>query len=242
MTAIADDTRQSRLSTLVRDGSRVEHEAAEGSSFMSEMLAGRVERSGYAHYLAVLRPVYEALERVGRELADDPVAGPLVDADLERLGAIDDDLAYWTAGAGLVVDSPVAGRYVERIESTRHDPRRFVAHHYTRYLGDLSGGQAIGRILARTYDLTQPEGVRFYAFDAIPKPKPYKDGYRERLDALPLTEADKQVVLAEVKDTFALNGGLFTELTETVLGVAAPTAARSGQPTSGATADGANHA
>ena len=28
-----------------------------------------------------------------------------------------------------------------------------VAHHYTRYLGDLSGGQAIGRILDRTFEL-----------------------------------------------------------------------------------------
>ncbi len=93
----------------------------------------------------------------------------------------------------------------------------FVAHHYTRYLGDLSGGQAIGRILARTYELDRPEGVRFYDFPAIPKPKPYKDGYRARLDALPLDEDEKAVVLAEVKATFDLNGALFAELTEVLI-------------------------
>lgn len=101
--------------------------------------------------------------------------------------------------------------------ATREDPRLFVAHHYTRSLGDLSGGQAIGRILARTYELEQPQGVEFYDFVAIPKPKPYKDAYRARLDALPLDEAGRHVVLAEVKDVFALNGALFAELTEVLV-------------------------
>lgn len=214
MTTIAPDT---SLSTLVREGSKIEHEDAEGSTFMSELLGGRIDGAGYAHYLAVLRPVYAALEAVGRELADDPVAGAVVDADLERLAALDADLDFWTKGAGLAVDSPASAAYVARIEATRADPKLFVAHHYTRYLGDLSGGQAIGRILARTYELEQPEGVQFYEFTAIPKPKPYKDAYRARLDALPLTADDKAAVLAEVKDVFALNGALFTELSGTAV-------------------------
>lgn len=210
MTALTSDT---SLSVLVREGSRAEHTAAEGSSFMSELLDGRIAPAGYAHSLAVLRPVYAALESVGRELSDDAIAGGFVDPDLERLAAIDADLDHWTAGAGLVVDSPAADAYVARIEATRQDPRLFVAHHYTRYLGDLSGGQAIGRILTRTYELEGADGVRFYDFPAIPKPKPYKDAYRGRLDALPLDAAGHAVVLAEVKDVFGLNGALFEELT-----------------------------
>ena len=211
MTTISPDT---ALSALVREGSKAEHEDAEGSTFMSELLAGRIDGPGYAHYLAVLRPVYAALEGVGRELAGDPVVGGFVDPDLERLAAIDADLDFWTKGEGLTVSSPAADAYVARIEATRADPKLFVAHHYTRYLGDLSGGQAIGRILARTYGLERPEGVRFYDFPAIPKPKPYKDAYRARLDALPLTEEDKALVHAEVKDVFGLNGALFEELSQ----------------------------
>lgn len=211
MTTLSPDT---ALSALVRDGSRAEHQDAEGSTFMSELLGGRVAAAGYAHYLTVLRPVYAALEAVGHELADDPIAGGFVDADLERLAALDADLDFWTKGEGRTVSSPASAAYVARIEATRTDPKLFVAHHYTRYLGDLSGGQAIGRILARTYELEQPEGVRFYDFAAIPKPKPYKDAYRARLDALPLSEDDKAAVLAEVKDVFALNGALFDELSQ----------------------------
>lgn len=92
-----------------------------------------------------------------------------------------------------------------------------MAHHYTRYLGDLSGGQAIGRILARTYELEGLDGIGFYDFPEIAKPKVYKDGYRARLDALPLDEAEHQFVLAEVQRVFGFNGALFAELGERLL-------------------------
>lgn len=41
----------------------------------------------------MLRPVYEALERVGREMAADPLVAAVLDPDLERLAALDADLA-----------------------------------------------------------------------------------------------------------------------------------------------------
>lgn len=43
--------------------------------------------------------------------------------------------------------------------------------------------------------------------------KPYKDGYRSRLDSLPLSEADHARVVAEVRVAFTLNQALFAELT-----------------------------
>jgi heme oxygenase len=55
-------------------------------------------------------------------------------------------------------------------------------------------------------------GVAFYEFDQIQKPKPYKDAYRARLDALPLVDADKHRLLDEVRLAFALNGAVFGEL------------------------------
>lgn len=196
------------LSTLLREGSRAEHTAAEGSSFMSELLAGRVNGAGYAHYLSVLRRVYAALEQVGTDLADDPLASAVLDPALERLAALDADLDHWGR-----VDEPsqAADAYVARIESSRSWGGLFIAHHYTRYLGDLSGGQAIGRLLNREFDL-DGRGVAFYSFAAIAKPKPYKDAYRARLDALPLEASERERVLQEVKAVFGLNGAIFAEL------------------------------
>ncbi|HEY1133088.1 MAG TPA: biliverdin-producing heme oxygenase [Nocardioides sp.] len=199
------------LSTVMREGSQAEHTAVEGSSFMTELLGGRVNEAGYAAYLLRLRQVYAAMEATARALSTEPAVAAVFDPALERLAALDADLAHWAPGA-TVVESAAATAYAERIAATTAWAPLFVAHHYTRYLGDLSGGQAIGRILGRAFELEDGVGVAFYAFDEIPKPKPYKDGYRARLDALALTADEKQRVVAEVKVAFNLNQALFAEL------------------------------
>lgn len=212
MTVLPTET---SLSVQMRDGSQAEHKDAEGSSFMATLLDGGVNEVGYTEYLAMLRPIYAALEAVGAHLADDPIAGAVVDPDLYRLAAIDSDLAFWSGGVDVPVPaSPAVDAYVARIQRTIDDPALYVAHHYTRYLGDLSGGQAIGRILSRAFGLEDGRGVAFYQFDAVPKPKPYKDAYRARLDALPLSDEDRSRVVEEVKAVFGLNGALFAELSE----------------------------
>ena len=208
MTVTAENQATS-LSALLRTGSQAEHTAAEGSSFMSELMAGRINEAGYAHYLGLLRRVYEALEGTAAELTADPVASAVIDPAIERLAAIDADLGHW---GRTVHDSPATDAYVARIRESATWGGLFVAHHYTRYLGDLSGGQAIGRIISREFGL-DGAGVAFYAFDAVPKPKLYKDAYRARLDALPLDDAERDRVLDEVKAVFALNGAVFAEMT-----------------------------
>ncbi|MCW5952944.1 MAG: biliverdin-producing heme oxygenase [Propionibacteriaceae bacterium] len=195
------------LSTQMREGSQAEHTAAETSSFMAALLAGEVNEAGYTAYLARLRPVYQALEST--DWAGHPVAGALIDPALERLAALDEDLSFWAPDGLPAIHSPAAGAYAARIESA--GAPGYVAHHYTRYLGDLSGGQAIGRILDRSFGL-DGQGLAFYRFDAIPKPKPYKDAYRARLDALPLSPAERAEVVTEVRVAFKLNQALFEEL------------------------------
>jgi heme oxygenase len=199
------------LSVAMRDGSRTEHEAAESSRFMEELLGGRINAAGYATYLRRLRPAYEAIETLARELREDPIVAAVYDPALERLSAIDADLEHWAPGEPTQTDSPAALAYAERVRASGSWGGLLVAHHYTRYLGDLSGGQAIGRILDRAFDLGG-KGIAFYDFSDIPKPKPYKDAYRARLDALALSADDVERVVAEVKAAFNLNQALFREL------------------------------
>lgn len=203
------------LSTAMREGSKVEHEAAESSVFMSELLAGRVNEQGYADYLRRLRVVYDAMESTVRACLDDPLVAAVHDSALERLATIDADLAHWAPGTGTAVDSPAASAYADRLRAAAEWGGLLVAHHYTRYLGDLSGGQAIGRILDREFELGGA-GITFYDFAEIPKPKPYKDAYRARLDAFGLPAADVARVVDEVKVAFGLNQALFTELGEQI--------------------------
>lgn len=200
-----------RLSVAMKQGSAAEHDAAEQSPFMSELLAGRIGAPGYSAYLLRLRVVYAALEDAVRARRDDAMVAAVYDPALERLPAIDADLDHWLdQGAAREVDSPAAAAYAERLGALTWGGA-LVAHHYTRYLGDLSGGRGIGKILNRTFDL-RGAGLAFYGFPV--RPKPYKDAYRARLDALCLDAGDIDRIVSEVKYAFGLNQALFDELSD----------------------------
>lgn len=201
------------LSAAMKDGSAAEHDEAETSLFVSELLAGRVNEAGYVAYLSRLRTVYATLENVGRALAEDPLVAQVYDPALERVAALDEDLAFWAPDGAPELESEAAAEYASVIAASAAWGGLFVAHHYTRYLGDLSGGQAIGALLDRNFGLGG-KGVAFYAFPEIGKTKPYKDEYRRHLDALGegLNVDERDRIVAEVKKAFTLNHALFAEL------------------------------
>ncbi|EGD54710.1 heme oxygenase (biliverdin-producing) [Gordonia neofelifaecis] len=215
-TASPDLVADLHLSEEMKKGSMIEHEQAENSEFMAELLAGRINEAGYIAYLQRLRVVYDALEQASRALADDAQVALVHDPALERVVAIDADLAHWSARTGAEVrplDSVAADAYAARLAEAASWGGLVVAHHYTRYLGDLSGGQAIGRILDRAFEL-DGEGIAMYAFDLDVATKPYKDGYRARLDAIgeTLSADDRARIVDEVRVAFRLNHDLFAEL------------------------------
>lgn len=206
------------FSTVIRTASRQQHTEAENSAFMADLLGGRLGVAAYARYTEQLWFVYRALEKGAAHLADDPVAGPFVRPELLRVSALERDLAHllgdgWQQRASPL---PATARYAARIAETATSwPAGYVAHHYTRYLGDLSGGQVIRGIAEKTWDLPHKgDGVRFYVFEDIANPAAFKREYRELLDAMPLDELERMRVVEECKSAFALNSGLFGELGE----------------------------
>jgi heme oxygenase len=135
--------------------------------------------------------------------------------ELRRVPALEADLAHllgpgWRDAAEVL---PATAAYVARVRAIGTEAGTYVAHSYTRYLGDLSGGQVIGRMVQRHYGVAD-EGVGFYAFPAVPKPKPFKDLYRSRVDALPLSDDEREAVVAEARAAFRHNRALFAELGE----------------------------
>lgn len=202
------------FSTVIRTASQAEHEAAETSTFGTDLLAGKLPIEAYAALLGQTRHVYETLEAATDVMRDNPVAGPFCFDSLRRLDAIERDLAV-LAGPGwpdMFPALPATEAYCHRLREVAFDwPGGFVAHHYTRYLGDLSGGQIIRRILERTYGLTHA-GVEFYIFPHIPKPKVFKDEYRALLDDAPWDDEEKDRIVDEVNAAFRHNSALFADL------------------------------
>jgi heme oxygenase len=78
-------------------------------------------------------------------------------------------------------------------------------------MGDLSGGQIIRRMLERAYGY-EVDGLRFYIFDEIAKPKVFKDEYRAKLDQAPLAAEQQSRFIDEVNLAYGLNGALFADL------------------------------
>ncbi|GAA2312575.1 biliverdin-producing heme oxygenase [Streptomyces kunmingensis] len=206
------------FSTLIRTASHEQHTEAETSTFMSDLLGGGLGVDAYARYTEQLWFVYAALEDGIDRLADDPVAGPFIQRELLRLPELERDLTHllgpdWRAKASAL---PATEAYAARVaECARTWSAGYVAHHYTRYLGDLSGGQIIRDKAERMWGFARKgDGVRFYVFEEVGNPAAFKRGYRELLDAIAVDELEKQRVVAECKAAFALNTGVFRALGE----------------------------
>ncbi|WP_432055831.1 heme oxygenase (biliverdin-producing) [Streptomyces sp. bgisy022] len=206
------------FSTLIRTASHEQHVEAETSTFMSDLLGGRLGVDAYARYTEQLWFVYEALESGAPGLASDPVAGPFIRQELMRLPSLERDLAHlrgpdWRSGLTAL---PATRAYAERVADCVRDwPAGYVAHHYTRYLGDLSGGQIIRDKAEKTWGFAKKgDGVRFYVFEEIGNPAAFKRSYRELLDAVPVDDLEKQRIVTECKRAFALNTDVFRALGE----------------------------
>ncbi|MEX0170935.1 heme oxygenase (biliverdin-producing) [Streptomyces sp. LMG1-1-1.1] len=204
------------FSTLIRTASHEQHTEAETSSFMGDLLGGRLAVDAYARYTEQLWFVYQALEEGAEALREDPVAGPFIQPELFRTAALEQDLAHlrgpgWRAG---VSPLPATVAYAERVaECARDWPAGYVAHHYTRYLGDLSGGQIIRDKAERTWGFARKgDGVRFYVFEEIDNPAAFKRTYRELLDEVNADDLEKQRIVDECRRAFAFNSAVFHQL------------------------------
>jgi heme oxygenase len=203
------------FSQALRERTRSGHGASEGADFMSDLMTGKGTRDDYVALVAQHYFIYAALEAAAARFAGDPVASRFITPQLTRLPAIEADLEFLigTDWRDAITPLPTTKAYVARIEQVAADgwAGGFVAHHYTRYLGDLSGGQAIRTLMQRQFGF-ETNGVGFYFFDQIAKPREFKDTYREQLDAAGWDAEESERVIDEVMRAYGFNTDLFVDL------------------------------
>lgn len=196
------------ISTLMRESSMQDHQAAENVHFITHLMRGELSKAHYTESLTQLAHVYRALERKLPDTNSLPFH-----AGLKRFDAISQDLE--NLGVFDLETRPVLGataEYVNRLNALGGlEDVRLLAHHYTRYLGDLSGGQAIGALMKRHYGLEDSQ-LNFYDFSNMGDPVPIKRGYRDALDALELDEQELAALVQEIRYAFRLNTELFVAL------------------------------
>lgn len=214
----AADTRsldELSVSELIRTATRTAHEDAETSSFITRLMRGELSIEAWQLNLEQFEYVYEALETVADRFRADGIQAELLDAGLNRLEAIRSDLTQLRqrTGLGPIGVLPATQAYIDVIHDSGDDITRFIAHHYTRYLGDLSGGQVMRVKFREHYELADDEG-RFFVFDRIPAGPRFKKRYRELLDALALDADGRARLVGEANESFACNQRIFEELGE----------------------------
>ncbi|XFA73966.1 biliverdin-producing heme oxygenase [Thermosynechococcaceae cyanobacterium Okahandja] len=201
------------LSLALREGTAQAHSLAENTAFMKCFVNGMVDRNTFRRFLANLYVVYRQLEHTLAQQTSEPVAA-IYFPELNRTQSLEQDLAFYYGSdwQAQITPSTPARVYVSRIkEIATTDPLLLIAHSYTRYLGDLSGGQALGKIVRTNLQLPAGQGTAFYDFAQLPTPeakKDFKQRYRQTLDALALDPATIERIVAEANFAFALNCNL----------------------------------
>lgn len=193
------------IAALLREGTAKAHRNAERSPFVVQLLRGEAGVPALTAFLAQLLPMYEVMEERLRAGADHPVLGQVVFPDLYRTEALRADLAT-LGGEGIPLTDETRA-LVERVRTIT--PTQLVAHAYTRYLGDLSGGQTIGAAVVKRYGV---EPLAFFDFSDIDDPDAYKNMYRARLDALPLDSDGVNELVTEAILAFDMNRDLMTSV------------------------------
>jgi heme oxygenase (biliverdin-producing, ferredoxin) len=203
------------LAQRLKTATAAEHHRVERSGIMPALLRGQIGRAGYVALLRNLHAIYAALEPALLRHAGRAAVGPVVLPELFRRAAIEADLAALGAAAeaSAVALAPATAQYVQRLRDIDvAQPGLLVAHAYVRYLGDLSGGQQLRRIVARSLGLHGAAGTSFYDFGDAGRVQALAQRLRAGLDAVGGLADDADAVVAEAESAFGRHRQLFEQL------------------------------
>lgn len=202
------------LATMLREGTKKSHSMAENVGFVKCFLKGVVEKTSYRKLVANFYFVYSAMEAELQRHSEHPVVGKIRFPELDRKQSLEQDLAFYFGAdwRDRVQPSEAAKAYIARIrELSETCPELLVAHSYTRYLGDLSGGQILKGIAQNAMNL-EGQGTAFYEFEAIEDEKAYKNMYRATLNSLDVDAETAEAIVEEANAAFRANMKMFEEL------------------------------
>jgi heme oxygenase len=195
------------LTQIMRDRTRSLHTRAERSGIVNDVLRGKASRYSYALLLRNLLPAYQQLEAGLEANRNSSIVRASARRELYRTPALTSDLtelvgSKWESILPLL---SAGQEYARRVAvAAEGNGARLVAHAYTRYLGDLSGGQVLKRLLIRSPRL-RPQELSFYDFPQIEEADVFKKNYLRAVDAAAATITDINEVVGEAISAFELN-------------------------------------
>lgn len=206
--------RKEGLALQLDDGTRKSHSIAQNSAFVTGFFKGLSNKESYSKLLTSLYFVYVAMEDAF-ETTSEPLVKKMDDPELRRVDAARVDMNYFFGSnwEKKIQPSLATKKYVDRInEVARDQPKLLIAHQYTRYLGDLFGGQMMGGMATKTLNLSDGKGIEFYTFNEIEDTTEFITRWYTKLNALDLTDEEKAEIVDEANLVFDLNIQILEEL------------------------------
>ena len=205
-----------QFSKEIKEGTKKSHSAAENTKFVASFLKGVLDPEEYRKLITNFWYVYETMEERLQE-TNDPFVNEIKKWNvlLFRTAFIQRDLRYYYGPMWREKQIPTeaCNKYCYRINEVFNDnPYLLIAHHYTRYIGDLSGGQILKGIAKKALNPPEGEGLHFYDFPRIEDAKEFKIEYRSTLDNLNLSREQKDALIEEANYAFKLNMDMFNEM------------------------------
>ncbi|MFN7413004.1 MAG: heme oxygenase (biliverdin-producing) [Dolichospermum sp.] len=203
------------LAMKLRVGTQQAHTDSENLGFMKCFVKGVVDRDCFIQLLRNFYFVYSELETAIEKHKQHPVINLIYFPELNRQSSLEQDMLFYYGNQWhkRITPSPAAQAYIARIQQiSTHEPALLLAHSYTRYLGDLSGGQMLQKIAQSALKLSGHEGTSFYNFQQIPDKQAFKEKYRQALDKLSIDDKTTDKIVAEANHAFKLNMQILKEL------------------------------
>jgi heme oxygenase len=203
------------LSERLREGTKAAHHNAEHSIFIRQFFTGKLPLESYRLYLFQLLHIYSALEEHLTLHRENEAIQPVYFPELHRSTTLTADLNFYSGvnDSNDLVLSYATGDYILHLKELADEwPAGLVAHAYTRYLGDLSGGQVLKRIVMGMYHLNGAGGLAFYEFPQITDQTGFKRMYRSRLDTIILDKPGMDKMVSEAVEAFRLNQAVFDSM------------------------------
>nr|QCI06360.1 Heme oxygenase [Dictyurus purpurascens] len=203
------------LAQQLREGTTKSHSMAENVSFVKSFLGGVVDKKSYRQLVANLFFIYVAIEEEMNKNKNHEAVKFIYFPELFRELSLIEDLNYYYGSDWFnqIKPSLATQVYVDRIHYIgSNQPELLIAHAYTRYIGDLSGGQILKKIAKNAMQLSDNLGTSFYDFHSISDEIAFKNMYRNSLNNIPLLDNQINQIISEANIAFNLNMKMFQEL------------------------------
>ena len=184
------------LASRMRENTEIIHNRVEKRVFLQNLAKGKVSKELYCQYLVDLKHIYEGLEKKLDQNCSHKATGQLCIPTLYRTKNLEEDIK--ALGIKNLKPGDKAQEYCKYLENIEQDKSHLlVAHAFTRYLGDLFGGQ----LLYKKVDKMWKGVTAFYTFE-VPSCRKFAQKICKILNTLPLSGTQQNEIVKEAYKAF----------------------------------------